>query len=106
MNSILSIIGGLFALVTAILYGLFKSEKNKRIKAEDIISKQKKEIATKEVEADTATAARREEKATADKLDKITIEVKESIKETEATAPADQTQLYNEKVKGWRKVTR
>ena len=51
-------------------------------------------------------AARQEEKTAAEKITGINEAVKEAVDQIKAADPSEQARIYNEKVNGWRKVTR
>lgn len=106
MSNIFAIIGGILSLIVAGLYGLFRSEKKKRIAAEEKTAEKVQEIVIKTVEAETVQAARDEEKTAAEKIADIDEAVKEAVDQIRAADPSEQTRIYNEKVRNWRKVTR
>ena len=106
MNNLLSIVSAVLALVGFIFFGLFKKEKSKRIKAEEKTAEKEKDLETKIVEAETLIVSQEVESQTLDKLNQIQKDIEQKIEETKVTPPKNQRQLYNEKVKGWKKVER
>lgn len=106
MSNIFAIISGILAIIIAGLYSLFKHEKKKRVEVEEELETKVGEVLIKTTEVKGEQAARQEEKTAAEKIAGIDEAVKEAVDQIRAADPSEQARLYNEKVKGWRKVTR
>lgn len=106
MSNIFAIISGILAIIIAGLYGLFKHEKKKRVEVEEELETKVGEVLIKTTEVKGEQAARQEEKTAAEKITDINEAVKEAVDQVRAADPSEQARIYNEKVNGWRKVTR
>lgn len=97
-----AIVGALFA----ILGFAFKHEKSKRQEAEAKVEDLKAEVSNAIVEAKGTETAQEQEREVSEGAKAINEKVEQAIKEIHEATVQKQAEIYNEKVKGWKKVKR